>query len=264
MIFDVSGAPVFAATGGRPFDSAAPVAVLIHGAGMNRTVWRYQARYLAHHGCAVLAVDLPGHGRSGGSLIADVPSMATWLVDALDAAGVEAPAALVGHSMGSFVALEAASLHPTRVSSLALLGTADAMPVHPELLAAADAGDHRAFDLITSWMLSRAAQLGGHPEPGSWMTGGLLAILEEGEPDVLANDLHAVRNYAAAPKAASHLRCPALVVIGRHDRMTPPKSARRLAANLVDADIVELETGHSMMTEDPVGVARALAEFLAQ
>lgn len=263
MNVTVDEARAFVATGGQPFDPALSVVVLVHGAGMNRTVWRYQSRYLAHHGFAVAAVDLPGHGRSAGPPLEDVPSMAEWLLRLLDSLGAPA-ASLVGHSMGSFVALEAAAMAPDRIAKMALLGSADAIAVHPELLAAADAGDRKAFDLVTSWSLGRRAQLGGHPEPGSWMTGGTLAILEEEPIAVLANDLRAVNDYAGAPVAAQGIGHPVAVLVGRGDRMTPPNAARRLVSNFVDAEIVEFDTGHLMMTEDPAGVVEALAGFLAQ
>ena len=53
-------------------ESFRPDVVLVHGAGMDRTVWTLQARYLAHHGRNVLALDLPGHGRSGGAPLASI------------------------------------------------------------------------------------------------------------------------------------------------------------------------------------------------
>lgn len=263
MIVHVRGAPVFVATGGRDFDPDDNVVLLIHGAGMNRTVWRYQSRYLAHHGHAVAAIDLPGHGRSGGPLLARISAMSEWLVELLDELGVSS-AALVGHSMGTFVALEAAAVSPERVTRLALLATADAMPVHPELLSAADAKDHKAFDLVTSWSLGRTAQLGGHPEPGAWMTGGTLSIFEEEKPGVLANDLHAANDYSMAAASAARIKSPVLVMIGRDDRMTPPRATLRLVANFTDVETLELRTGHIMMSEDPIGVVRGLAGFLGQ
>jgi pimeloyl-ACP methyl ester carboxylesterase len=69
MELTVNRRKVFAATGGRPFDAALPTVIFLHGAGMDHTVWALQTRYFAHHGQGVLAVDLPGHGRSGGSAL---------------------------------------------------------------------------------------------------------------------------------------------------------------------------------------------------
>src|SRR5215470_18407323 len=123
MILTIDGAATFAATGGRPFDAADPAVLLLHGAGMDHTVWALQTRYFAHHGRSVLALDLPGHGRSSGALLQSIAAMASWIIQVLDEGRVQA-AALVGHSMGALIALEVAAAAPKRVRSLALLGVA--------------------------------------------------------------------------------------------------------------------------------------------
>ena len=89
MEFSVDDKSVFAATGGRPFDPALPSIVFVHGAAMDHTVWALQTRYFAHHGRNVLAIDLPGHGRSAGPALADMGAMADWVIRTLDALGVE-------------------------------------------------------------------------------------------------------------------------------------------------------------------------------
>ncbi len=104
MELRVDGKPVFAATGGRAFSASQPAVVMIHGAGMDHIVWALQARSLAHRGRAVLALDLPGHGRSPGPALPGIAEMAGWLIRFLDAAGLE-QAALCGHSMGALIAL---------------------------------------------------------------------------------------------------------------------------------------------------------------
>lgn len=118
MKLQVRGAETFATTGGRPFVPEQPTIVFVHGSGMNRIVWYLQTRYFAHHGHSVLAVDLPGHGRSQGTLLGSIEELADWIPDLLDSAGV-GKAALVGHSMGALISLESAARHPDRVSKLA-------------------------------------------------------------------------------------------------------------------------------------------------
>ncbi|MGH6945998.1 MAG: alpha/beta fold hydrolase, partial [Kiloniellales bacterium] len=129
MQLTVEGRAVFAGTGGLPFDPARPAIVFVHGAGMDHSVWALLARYFAHRGRAVLAVDLPGHGRSDGAPLESVEALADWLLGLLDAAGLES-AALAGHSLGSLVALETAARAPGRVRALALLASAPLMPVN--------------------------------------------------------------------------------------------------------------------------------------
>ena len=104
---EVRGHRVGVASGGVIPDAAstadAPVVLLVHGAGMNRTVWQLQTRWLAHHGYTPLAVDLPGHGNSDGEPLGSVAEMASWLSDAITAVGERLDCAqvrLVGHSMG--------------------------------------------------------------------------------------------------------------------------------------------------------------------
>ena len=107
MKLTVNGREAYAYTGGKPFDPALPCVVFIHGALNDHSVWTLLARWFAHHGFGVLAVDLPGHMRSAGPALASVEAMADWTLALLDAAGVK-QAALAGHSMGSLIALEAA------------------------------------------------------------------------------------------------------------------------------------------------------------
>ena len=135
----VDGRRAYAATGGRPFDPAKPAVIFIHGAGQDHTNWQLPARWFAWHGHAVLAVDLPGHGRSDGPPLATVPEMAAWIGRLLAAVGAET-AALVGHSLGGAIALEAAAALGGRVRRLALLATAPALPVNEQLLRAARPG----------------------------------------------------------------------------------------------------------------------------
>ncbi len=262
MKLNVAGAPVFAATGGRPFEPDLPVVTFVHGAGGNRTVWALQTRWFAHHGRAVLAVDLPGHGRSAGPPLPSVESIADWLPAVLDAAGAE-NTGLVGHSMGAAAALECAARHQDRVRALALVGTALRMPVHPDLLAATAAEDHLAHELITDWSLGRRAHLGGSAAIGMWMAGGADALLDSVAYGVLATDLEASNAYAGAEQAAAGVRCPTLVLLGGDDRMTPRRSGEALAASIPDATVrVVPGSGHSLMQERPDEVLAALRTLL--
>src|ERR1700749_2324136 len=138
MQLTVKGVDTFVATGGKAFDAALPTVVFLHGAGMDHTAWAQHDRWFAHHGYNVLAPDLPGHGRSAGKLLPGIGDMADWTSALLAAAGAK-QAKLIGHSMGSLVALELAARHPDRVSALVLVGTAVAMTVGPDLLKAAEA-----------------------------------------------------------------------------------------------------------------------------
>ena len=263
MDLSVAGEPVHAATGGRPFDPARPVVVFLHGAGMDHSVWVLQTRWFAHHGWSVLAVDLPGHGASGGEALDSVAEIADWVPALLAAAGVE-KATLVGHSMGALAALDCAARHPVRVAAVALLGIAARMPVHPDLLAAAERNDPVAFQLICDWGYGPAGHRGGHRAPGLWMLGGAERLLAKSHPGALSRDLLACNAYAEAEARAAALRCPALFLLGALDRMTPAKAGQALAAKVASARTVTLPgAGHMMMIEKPDETLDALKANLA-
>lgn len=258
MEISVDGRRAFASTGGRTFDARRPTVVFIHGAGMDHTVWALQSRYFAHHGRSVLAVDLPGHGRAAGPPLRSIAEMSAWTLRALDAAGV-AGAALVGHSMGALVALEAAAQAPARVRGLALVGVAERMPVHPELQAAADGNERLAPDLVAAWGHGRSGHFGGNPAPGLWMMGGAISLLERAPAGTLAADLAACDAYDGASAAAARVSCPTLLLLGAADRMTPPAKAKPLADAIKLARTVVLPAaGHMLMSERPDAVIDAL------
>jgi pimeloyl-ACP methyl ester carboxylesterase len=262
MWFEVDGRRVLATTGGVDLDRARPLVLFVHGAGHDRTVWALQTRYFAHHGYAVLAVDLPGHGRSEGPAPDSIAGFAGWLDRFLDAAGFPS-AHLVGHSMGSLVTLELAATHPDRAVTLTLLGTSAGMVVHPDLLAAAEHGDHLAYDLISGWSLSPAGHRGGHPTPGQWMMGASNRLLERSQPGVLASDLAACAAYDRAEARAAAIGVRTLLILGERDLMTRPKHADPITAGITGAQTVLLErTGHAMMMERPDAIIDTLADFL--
>jgi len=262
MKITVDGVPAFAATGGRVPREADPTVVFIHGAGMDHTVWTLQTRFFAHHGRNVLALDLPGHGRSEGDPCSTIEAHAAWLLRALDAAKLDR-AALVGHSMGALIALAAAAAAPTRVWALALLGAASEMPVHPDLLRDAREGRHNAIDLVASWGFGRRAHLGGAKAPGLWLLGQGVRLLERDAKRVLAVDLATCAAYRGAKDAAAGVRCPTMIIAGALDRMTPPRGAVELAGLIDGARVVQLAgCGHMMMVEQPDLTLDALTEVV--
>jgi pimeloyl-ACP methyl ester carboxylesterase len=260
MIVSVNSVMAHASTGGVELTGDAPVVLMIHGAGMDSTVWQLQTRYLAHRDVRAVAVDLPAHGKSLGEPLGTVEAMADWVSQFIVAAGF-ASAHVVGHSMGTFVALELASRYAHVVDSLTLFGTATAMPVHPDLLDAAAHDLRSAAALMASWGHDKPAHVGVNPTPGLWMLGGSRALVETSRPGVLAADFGACVGYTNAIAAATAVTCPATVVIGLGDKMTPPKGGRALAGAIPSVRLVELAgTGHSMMTENPQAVKLAILD----
>src|SRR5690349_6209565 len=168
MQFQVNARQAYAYTGGKAFDATLPTVVFVHGAQCDHSVWILQSRYLAHHGFGVLAVDLPGHGRSDGPALASIGELAEWVGAVQDAAGVN-KAVIVGHSMGSLIALECAARHPERVAKIALLATAYPMKVSAELLHATQHDEPLAQDMVNIWSHLAYAQYPSNPGPGFWV-----------------------------------------------------------------------------------------------
>jgi pimeloyl-ACP methyl ester carboxylesterase len=252
----------YAYTGGRAFDPRLPAVVFLHGGELDHSVWILQSRYCAHHGYAVLAADLPGHGRSGGAPLARVEDLADWTVALLDAAGVK-DAALVGHSMGSLVALDCAARHPQRVRRIALVGTAFPMRVSAELLEATRAREPEAHLMINHWSHSALAHYPSNPGPGFWVAGGNLRLMQRQKPGVLHADFAACDGYRNGLERAAQVKCPALFLLGRLDAMTPARAGRDLAHAVPGAAVKTLDDGgHNLMGEKPDEILDALVEFL--
>ncbi len=262
MDFAVDGRKAFAYTADHAPDAAKPSVVFVHGAGLDHSWWGLQSRYFAYHGRNVLAVDLPGHGRSEGAPLATIEALADWVMRLLDAARL-GTASVVGHSLGSLVALECAARHPARVERIALLGSAFPMRVSAAFLDAARRNEQSAYDMETIWGHAPQVPLAGNPNPGMWMYGDTLARLARLAPGVLYADLKACNEYAAGLESAAKVKCPALLIVGRRDLMTPPAAGEALARAIPGSRTVSIATsGHSLMAEAPDATLDALIDFL--
>ena len=266
MELELNGQAAYAYTGGKPLDAALPCVVFIHGAQNEHSVWGLHTRWFAHHGFAVLAVDLPGHGRSAGKPLPSIEDLADWIELLLERVGAGDTAknvALVGHSMGSLTALECASRHPARIARIALVGTAVPMPVSDALLGAAKDKEPKAISMINTWSHSPRGTIGGNTVPGMWMLGTSRRLMQRQQSGVLYNDLAACNAYLHGMDAAAALACPALIISGNKDMMTHPKAAAKLAGVIREVKSVSLDgAGHALMAEQPDAVLGALRSFL--
>jgi pimeloyl-ACP methyl ester carboxylesterase len=258
MKLSVNGRAVSATTGGIDFDLAKPAVVFLHGAGFDRTAWRLQTRWFAHHGRSVLAVDFPAHGWSDGPALESIATMADWTAALIAAAGLK-QAALVGHSMGALVAVETAARFPDKVRALGLCGVASEMPVHPEMLESAKANTLKVQELMTFWGMGNALHKGGMVSPGLWLRRESLAVLSGNQPGVIHTDLAACNVYKDALVRAPAIKCPTVLVLGDGDLMTPAAKAKPLAAAIAGARTVVIpNSGHFMIVERPDETLEAL------
>src|SRR3954462_2947303 len=258
MKFTVDGKAAFAYTANHDIDPAKRTVVFVHGAGLDHSWFGLQSRYFGYHGWNVLALDLPGHGRSAGPAFDTVSAMADWVARVLDKIKI-AKASLVGHSLGTLVAVECAARHPQRVERIALIATGYPMKVGDAFLEAAKRNEYSAFDMHTIWGHAPQVPLGGNPNPGMWMYGDTQARLERLAPGVLHAGLKASSDY----QFPGGVNCPALFILGRRDMMTPPRAAKGLQEQIPGARSVLIDySGHSLMAEAPDAVLDALIDFL--
>lgn len=264
MDFIVDGKKVFVYTAAHEFDPGKPTLVFVHGAGLDHSWWGLQSRYFGYHGWNVMACDLPAHGRSAGPPVGSIGDLADWITRLMDAAQLS-KASLIGHSMGALVSLECAARVPARVERIALLGAAFPMNVSDAFMEAARCNDVSAFDMETIWGHAPQVPFAANPNPGMWMYGDTLARLSRLAPGVLHTDLRACKDYSAGLESAGRVGCPALMIMGGQDMMTPPRAATALLKALSSAASVSIAcSGHSLMAEAPDATLDALIGFLKQ
>ncbi len=254
-------ASAYAYTGGKPFDATLPCVVFIHGAMNDHSVWTLLARWCAHHGHGVLAVDLPGHLRSAGPALKTVEAMADWVLALMDAAGVQR-AALVGHSLGSLIALATAARAPERATALAMFGTCVPMPVPQALLDLSSSDPLAAIDRVVTFSFSTLAAKPSYPGPGVWLRGAGRALMRQvlaaqGDGALFHTDFTACNGYTDGLLAASKVTCPSHLVLGQFDQMTSPKGARAVA-EVLKAQVHTVPAGHHLMAECPDAVLHNL------
>lgn len=274
MNIEVNGHTLYAYTGGKPLNPAQPTLVLIHGVLNDHSVWILQSRFFAHHGWNVLAIDQPGHGRSGGKAPKSVADASAAVVGMLDTLGVQR-AALAGHSFGSLIALHTAAqlstTAPGRISHLVMVGTAFPMRVSPALLDAALNQPDKAIAMVNVFSHSTLAPPPSALGPGNWLYGSSAALMRRvlasnTAENVFHTGFSACDSYADGEADMAAVRCPVTFILGERDQMTPPKAAQSLVkgarATGQPVSVATLPAGHSLMTEDPEGTLAAMRGFL--
>jgi len=262
MKIELNGLACHIATAGPAPAADIPTLLLVHGAANDHAAWHDVMPHLAARGIATLAPDLPGHGQSAGAPLTSIGALGDWLLTLIDALQLGS-VTVAGHSMGSLVALDAASRSGGRIGRLALLGSAVPMPVADALLASARETPDAACRLVAQWSHTPAYFVAGGGGHGVWGPGKTLAVMRR-NADTLATDLTNCNAYADGLAAAANVDCPTLLVLGRRDRMTPLRAVPPLADALRQPMRHEIpDCGHAMMVEQPRAVADALAAFVA-
>lgn len=231
-----------------------PPVVLLHGAGGTHLFWPAEVRRLL--GYRVYALDLPGHGKSGGCGLQSIEAYAQAVHAWMMAVSLHS-AVIVGHSMGSGVALMLALTHPENVLGLGLVGAAGKLRVARDLIENAS----NPATLATAANLVVERSFGSEVPPAFVAQAG--RRLAETRASVFYGDFLACSEFDVTERLAE-VRAPALIVVGEEDRMTPVRTARLLAASLPKADLAVISgAGHMVQLEKPREVASALRGFFA-
>lgn len=261
MIIEIDNAEVFIGTSGKEFLPERRTWVFIHGSAMDHTVWALFNRYFTSIGMNVLAIDLPGHGRSGGKPLNRIEALSDWLLKLFDTLKLE-KAIVAGHSMGALIAYDFAARHCQCCQGAVLLGFCLPMPVNQALLDLSQANDHRAFEMIVDFGYAPASKIGAAQSPGLWMTQGGMRLMEHSNDGALYSDFTACNEYTPPESLAASIDCPVLFIAGSEDKMTPARGLKDWMAKISTSRLELIDAcGHMMTMEKPNQVIAALKRF---
>jgi pimeloyl-ACP methyl ester carboxylesterase len=233
-------------------DHSHPPAIFIHGAGGSHLSWPPQLRRLPDQ--CIFAPDLPAHGRSEGIGQHAIEDYVHDILEFMSEIGIYS-AVLVGHSMGSAVALSAAIHFPEHVTALCLIGSGARLRVAPALLRAAS--NPSAFESAVQ-MINDASFSSQSGRVKELSTQRML----ETRPAVLYGDLLACDAFDVKDQL-DNLSIPTLIVCGMDDRMTPLHDSQFLRDHIAGARLeVISNAGHMVMLEQPDRISDLMADFL--
>ena len=234
--------------------AGAPAVCFVHGTGGSSQAWMHQLDGLADLG-QIIALDLPGHGGSGGSIPKAIEDTAAVIAEFLDALGI-ARVVIGGHSMGGAIAQQFALSYPERTDGVILIGTGARLRVLPRLLDLLAADYPRGVDLLMSLAV-------GGQAPAELKT-ELHRATADNAPGVVLGDLQACDRFDVM-KRISAISAPTLVICGDEDQLTPPKYARFLGERIAGATVAVIAgAGHYVQVEKPRETTAAVRQFLTR
>jgi pimeloyl-ACP methyl ester carboxylesterase len=229
--------------------------VLLHGAGGSHLYWPPEVRRLA--GTRVFALDLPGHGKSGGRGQQSIEAYAKIVNGWLEGLGIS-EAAFIGHSMGSAIAMSMALNYPQQVRGLGLVGAGARMRVRQDILA--DCSNPTTFHKAVESLITGAFS----PLADARLVELAASRMGETRPSVLHGDLLACHEFDVTERLAE-IKSPTLILCGSEDQLTPLRNSQFLAGAIPMASLKVIpEAGHMLMLEKPDEVALAVQDFLAE
>ena len=245
-----------------------PDLVLLHGWGLNVRVWDGLVEELRDR-FRMIAVDLPGHGRSPWSPGRNTPAEQAWLLHST-LAPISNRYFLLGWSLGGQIALDLAAAMPAQIDKLVLVATTPRFTVAPDWPYGmkADAIAKMATQLRENYQQTVRdfldLQVRGSLEGASVIEQLRKALFVHGEakPEALESGLGTLATSDLRP-TLPHVRTPTLVIAGQNDRITAPGASRALAEALPDAQYVEMRrAAHTPFLSHRKEFAAVLERFL--
>ena len=214
--------------------------VCIHGSGGSLTHWPEKLRRFDKF--SVVALDLPGHGKSQGKGRDSIEDYAT-VVDAFVKASNLNRVILMGHSLGGAIAQQLALVAPKWLAALILVGTGARLRVAPSILDTLLKTTEPAANLIADWSFGPSAPTSAvETVRHGW---------QQTPRSITYGDFKACDGFDVMQKVED-IRMPVLVLTGSEDKLTPPKYGAYLASNIPDAKHVIIpNAGHMMALEYP-------------
>lgn len=224
--------------------------VFIHGAGGNHAKWHHQVSYLGRDFLSI-AVDLPGHGLSGGVPCDSIDGYSQF-ISSFSECLLGSPFFLAGHSMGGAIALDFALNYPERLAGLILVGTGSRLRVLPSILESFKNG--RAPENMAPALYA--------PGTREDVIKAAAQEIENTNPSIFYSDFTACDGFDVSGRLGE-IDMPALVVTGDKDIMTPVKYGQYLAGNIKNASLeVVKNSGHITMIEQPDILNKLIYNFL--
>jgi pimeloyl-ACP methyl ester carboxylesterase len=232
--------------------SRTPV-IFIHGAGGTHLSWPPQVRRLPDQN--IFALDLPGHGKSEGMGRQSIDAYADDVAAFMTAIKIRA-AIIVGHSMGSAIALTLALKYPKRVRGLGLIGSGARLRVSPAIL------DGIKNEDTFSATVQTINEYSFSPNTSPRLIELASQRMAETRPSVIYGDFLACDSFNVADQFGQ-IKIPTLILCGTQDKMTPMKYSEALRDGITNSQLEVIdEAGHMLMLEQPDRVAENLSRFL--
>jgi 3-oxoadipate enol-lactonase len=239
--------------------------VLLHGFPLAKEIWDEQAAELRRR-ARVLRIDLRGLGASrGGPGPYLMESLASDVAGVLDARGIAA-AAIVGHSLGAYVAFAFLRMFEERVLGLGLVcGRAGADPdvVRARREELATLAETQGMEPIANDYVPRFFAQATYRERPELVDSARAVVLAT-DPLGAAAVMRGMAMRVASDDLLEDIGVPAVVVAGRHDAFVPAGEQRAMANAIRAARFVTLESGHLPHWEQPDALTGALADLLGR